>query len=77
VTAAPNYARAKQQARTRQHLWDNPDDGRDTSPRRPQRPLGRGWRTEYPETFPVLISHVSAPTPADSSPPQILRGQAA
>jgi hypothetical protein len=61
VTGRLDYAKAKRRALGRRGA---PDD--DSTMGR-QRPL-RGWRTEYPEEFPVIVTRPSTPgqTPGNS-----------
>lgn len=49
-----DYAHASRIVKLRRMPREHDDD----APRRPARDLGRGWRTRYPEDFPVIVTRL-------------------
>jgi len=53
--------RAKRRTRMTRQMRGNPPDGSDDTYRAPTQM--RGWRTEYPEEFPVTVTRIADPQP--------------
>lgn len=56
MSAGLNYAKAKRDRLARQAIHAGPDTA--STSIRPERPL-YGWRTEYPEQFPVTVRRIA------------------